>query len=116
AVNYGTYIIKHPEFDWLAFSGNMSKKKDNIEVEVKTAARNRIILAPEKLWIQLDTAEVEQLAYNEKNKEITLTLVPTAEILSNNLIRFNTDSGYSLKGFEKGALGSYLIPNNVTKI
>ena len=116
AVNSGTYIIKHPEFDWLAFSGNLSKKKDNIEVEVKTAARNRIFLAPEKLWIQLDAGEVEQLAYNEKNKEITLTLVPNAEILSNNLIRFNTDSGYSLKGFEKDALGRYLIPNNVTKI
>src|SRR5690606_15930993 len=94
AVNSGTYIIKHHEFYWLTFSGNVCKKIYSIDVEVKTAASNRIFLAPEILWRQLDAGEVEQLAYNEKNKEITLSLVPNAEILSSNLIRFNTDSGY----------------------
>lgn len=116
AVNSGTYIIKHPEFDWLAFSGNLVKNKENIDVKIKTAARNRIFLAPEKLWIELDAGELDLLSYNEKNKTVTLTLTPNPEILENNLIRFNSESGYTLKGFEKDALGRYVIPNRVTQI
>lgn len=100
----------------MAFSGNLVKNKENIDVKIKTAARNRIFLAPEKLWIELDAGELDLLSYNEKNKTVTLTLTPNSEILENNLIRFNSESGYTLKGFEKDALGRYVIPNRVTQI
>lgn len=112
AVNSGTYIIKHPEFDWLAFSGNLQKKKNTIVVDITSAAQNRVFLAEEKLWLTTEVGEIKSLAYNQTNKEVKLTFNPK---VNNNEINFilldiNKESGYTLSGFKKDANGLYIIP------
>ena len=117
AVNSGTYIIKHPEFDWLAFSGNLKKNKSNIEVQLTTSSRARVFLAEEKLWINSDAGEIDSLIYNVKNKEVTLILnsAKNPNIL-NILLRINPESNYELIGFKLDSSGRYVIPNSQNQV
>lgn len=117
AVNSGTYIIKHPEFDWLAFSGNLKKVKNKIEVEVKTASRGRIFLAEENLYTTLDAGEIAYFSYDTKSRMVELTLSDQqAEIAPYTLINLNEESGYIIEGFEKDQLGRYKIPSSTLKV
>lgn len=111
ATNAGTYIIKHPTFGWLAFSGNLSEKKGAIHVEVTTASRGKIFLAEESLYITLDAGEVKELHYNPKTKVVELTLDDSqSSFAPYTLINVNDDSGYALADIEKDELGRYKVP------
>jgi hypothetical protein len=117
AVNSGTYIIKHPEFGWLAFSGKLSENKGKINVAITTAAKARVFLAAEKLWLTMDAGEITALTYDPKSKEIELslqTLNPT--FTPKLLLQVAENSGYRLKEFEKDQQGRYVIPNTTTSI
>jgi len=48
AVNSGTYIVEHPEFGWLAFSGNLKKEKQQVKVALTTASKGRVFLADDR--------------------------------------------------------------------
>ncbi|GAA4171682.1 DUF5695 domain-containing protein [Sphingobacterium ginsenosidimutans] len=100
AVNSGTYIIEHPEFGWLAFSGNLKENKDNIEVAIKTASKGRIFLAKENLWLTTDAGEIETLTYNQKDKSVILKFNQSA-LVPNVLLNINPASGYEIEGSQK---------------
>lgn len=100
AVNSGTYIIEHPEFGWLAFSGNLKEDKDNIEVAIKTASKGRIFLAKENLWLTTDAGEIETLTYNQKDKSVILKFNQSA-LVPNVLLNINPASGYEIEGSQK---------------
>jgi len=100
AVNSGTYIIEHPEFGWLAFSGNLKEDKDHIEVAIKTASKSRIFLAKENLWLTTDAGEIETLTYNKKDKSVILKLNQSA-LVPHVLLNINPASGYEIEGPQK---------------
>lgn len=114
AVNSGTYIIKHPEFGWLAFSGNLTQQKDLITVEVTTASQSKIFLAEETLWITTEVGEINKFTYDEKTKEVTLAFNSTVnDVEINNIIlSLNAESGYQVEGVTKNSNGRYLIPKD----
>jgi hypothetical protein len=114
AVNSGTYIIKHPEFGWLAFSGNLTQQKDHIAVEVTTASQSRVFLAEENLWVTTEVGEINKFTYDEKTKEVTLAFNNTVKNveINNIILSLNGESGYQVEGFTQNSNGRYLIPKD----
>ncbi|UIR54646.1 DUF5695 domain-containing protein [Sphingobacterium sp. SRCM116780] len=110
AVNSGTYIIQHPEFGWLAFSGLLKDNKETITVDIKTASRARIFLAEEKLWITSDVGEIDQLTYYKKAKTVILTLNNTTLQANHFLLNINPESGYTVTDYQQDSVGRYRIP------
>jgi hypothetical protein len=118
AVNSGTYIAKHPEFGWLAFSGNLTQHQNTIHVELTTASQARVFLAEENLWLTTDVGEINKLSYDVKTKEVILTFnnkVNNIEI-DHIILSLNEESGYKLSGFEKNSQGKYSLPKGTSTI
>lgn len=116
AVNSGTYIVNHPEFGWLAFSGSLSEKGDLVSTKITSAARSRVYLAPIGLWINADAGKIDEVSYNTKTGEVTLTLAGADEHTPNTLLRITkqgTETGgdFALAGFEKNGQGQYVVQN-----
>jgi len=69
AVNSATYICNHPEFGWVAFSGNIEKDGDVVSTEITTAGKNRIFVAPESLGLTTVAGKIQRVDYNPETKE-----------------------------------------------
>lgn len=76
AVNTGTYIINHKDFGWLAFGGNLSEKDHWVNVNLTTAAKSRIYIAPVGLWLTLDAGKFKSVAYNETTHQVKIIFEP----------------------------------------
>lgn len=74
AVNTSSYLIKDEKLGWLAFGGNLTQTADTVEMKLTTAAKSRLFIAPEKLWLTLDAGIFEKAAYNADTGEVTLSL------------------------------------------
>ena len=72
AVNSSTYIYNHPEFGWLAFSGNLTQKDDLISIEVTTAGKNRVFIAPEDLKVETISGQINKVNYNPQTGEVSV--------------------------------------------
>jgi len=77
AWNAGTYIVKHPDFGWVSFGGNLSVARDEVTVEPKDASRSRLYLAPVGLWLTLDSGQFDRLVWNEKTGSLRIALAPS---------------------------------------
>lgn len=117
AVNSGTYIIKHPEFGWLAFSGNLSETGGKIRVDITTASRARVFLAEQQLWVTLDAGQLKSLEYDPETTKVRLTLSASKESYAENtLLKIGQNSGYKVKGYKKNAQGYFVIPSEVKSV
>ncbi|MBC9796345.1 DUF5695 domain-containing protein [Sinomicrobium weinanense] len=76
AVNTATYITRDDDMGWLAFGGNVIAEGKQTEVEITTAARNRVYIAPGKLWLTLDAGTFKKVRYNLKSGQVEITLDP----------------------------------------
>ena len=74
AVNTSSYLVKDEDMGWLAFGGNLSQKGDEVEMELTTAAKSKVFIAPKKLWLTLDAGSFKKVAYNDSTGEVILTL------------------------------------------
>ncbi|MDF0717107.1 DUF5695 domain-containing protein [Muricauda sp. 334s03] len=74
AVNTSSYLTKDEDMGWLAFGGNLSQKGAIVELELTTASRSRVFIAPKKLWLTLDAGSFKKVGYNNETGEVTLTL------------------------------------------
>ncbi len=117
AVNSGTYIIRHPEFGWLSFSGKLSENKGKIKVDVTTASKARVFLAEEKLYLTMDAGEIAALTYDPKTSDIMLDLqTSNPDFTPNFLLNIAESSGYRVTESSKDQQGRYVIPNTTTSI
>jgi hypothetical protein len=64
ALNSATYIVKHPEFGWLSFGGNLKAKGTTVRVEPLDAFRMRVYVAPLGTWLTLDAGQFEGLEFD----------------------------------------------------
>ncbi len=111
AVNSGTYIVEHPEFGWLAFSGNLRAEKQLVKVALTTASKARVFLAKENLWLTTDAGEIAELHYDQKDGSITLVFNSASQKpITNILLNVNPESNYVVEGFNKDAFNRYTIP------
>ncbi len=114
AVNSGTYIAKHAEFGWLAFSGVLTQQDDWVTTEVTTASQSRVFIAPIGLWITSNAGRIDEVSYHEKTGEVRVTLAQAdayTDAVHLRLERTLTTAGrYALLGYEKNDRGQYVVP------
>jgi hypothetical protein len=76
ALNTATYVVKHPEFGWLAFGGNLEVKAASVKVTPLDSFRTRVYLAPVGLWLTLDAGRFEGVEFNSATGAVLVGLAP----------------------------------------
>jgi len=74
AFNAATYVIKHPEFGWQSFGGNVSGRGNWVNVQPLDSFRQRVYIAPLGLWLTLDAGTFEQVAINTRSNVVRVSL------------------------------------------
>ena len=114
AVNTSTFLTNHEEFGWLAFGGNIEENGDELEVEITTAAKSRIYIAPLKLWMTLDAGKFKKITYNKSTKDLGIELAEANEFTPNAYLRIESFGKpvfeNKLAKYTKNSRGQYVIP------
>lgn len=66
SINTATYVVRHPEFGWVAFGGNLAVRNDRIRVQPRDSMRRRVYIAPLGLWLTLDSGTFDRIEVNTK--------------------------------------------------
>ncbi|ANI90670.1 hypothetical protein A9P82_07180 [Arachidicoccus ginsenosidimutans] len=114
SINDATYILKDTTFGWLSFGGNLHQHGDWINVDITTASRSRVFLAPEKLWITLDAGNLKSIRYNERSKEIRLTLMPKDSFTEQAVLQISSSTGNLVPYYFTSETGITKQDNNYT--
>lgn len=72
--NTAAYLVKHPEFGWVAFGGNVSASGDRVKLTPLDSARTRVYIAPAGLWLTLDAGTFSGVEYNARTREVRVEL------------------------------------------
>lgn len=91
AVNTSSYIVKDSILGWLSFGGNLYQKGNEVTVDITTAAKSRVFIAPKQLWLTLDAGSFEKISYNTETEEIEITLGSKNEFTPNAYLRMNKE-------------------------
>jgi len=89
AVNTSTYILKHKEFGWLAFGGNLRTQGNHVNVQLTTAAKSSIYFSTLGLWITMDAGKIESASLNSSTGEVRLTLGKSGQFTPDAIIRLS---------------------------
>ena len=120
AINTSTYLTHDDEFGWLAFGGNVTKDGDVVKVDLTTAAKSRVYVAPLKMWLTLDAGKFEAVSYNPETQKVELVLNEANEFTTNAYLRIKIFGDETAKcrvvGFEKNEIGQYVIPLKKEKL
>ncbi len=79
AWNAATYVVKHPDFGWIAFGGDVSISAEDVTIEPRDAARMRIYFAPAGLWLTLDSGHFNRVVWNERTGKLRVALTAADE-------------------------------------
>ncbi len=74
SLNTAVYVIRHPEFGWLAFGGNLTQEKETIRVQPRDAFRQRVYLAPFGLWMTLDAGKFKEVEIFADSSRVRISL------------------------------------------
>jgi hypothetical protein len=80
ALNTATYVIRHPEFGWQAFGGNVAAGAKLVAVTPLDSFRTRVYLAPLGLWLTLDAGRFERIEVNPDTRRVRLALAPATPL------------------------------------
>jgi hypothetical protein len=122
AINTAAYLMENQEFGWLTFGGNLKKENGWISIQLTTAAKSAVFIAPAGLWITLDAGQIRTAAYHPATKAIRLILEPGSDISPEALLRIEqtvktTDARtYHMKGMQPNARGAFQIPLKAKEI
>jgi len=116
AVNTATYIVNDPVYGWLVFGGNLAHKGKQIEVQMTTAARSAVFIAPFQVWLTLDAGMINSISFNPEADAITLNLAAADEYTEKAFLHIE-GSYKPVSGFNKSK-NAYEIPlsNTTTTI
>jgi hypothetical protein len=117
AVNSATYITHDKNFGWLAFGGNLSKEKNLIKVDITTASKSRVFIAPARLWLTLDAGSFKSVIYNLTTKKISISLDTADEFTPQAYLRIQqpVNGTYKIKQHLVINRGAYVIPLTLKK-
>jgi hypothetical protein len=76
ALNSATYVVNHPDFNWVAFGGNVEVRGAVVKVTPLDSFRERFYLAPAGAWLTLDAGQFETVEYNTATRALRIGLVP----------------------------------------
>lgn len=111
AINTATYILQDKELGWLAFGGNLSTPKSRVKVDLTTAAKSRIFLAPVGLWLTLDAGKFKSVSFNPKSKEVRVELEKSNEFTPKAYLRIECTGHdkYISKELNQNERGTYAV-------
>lgn len=114
AVNSATYITEDSKYGWLAFGGNLQKEKQLIKVDITTASKSRVFIAPEGLWLTLDAGTFKAVTYNPVTGRVVVTLDNADAYTPKAYLRMQQlkNERYQVKGKVTIERGAYAIPLN----
>jgi hypothetical protein len=113
-----TYVVKHPQFGWVGFGGNVATAGDVIKVTPLDSARNRIYLAPYGLWLTLDAGTFYSLELNPKTGVLRVGFSPNDQFTPEARLRIEQPAKISSIGKFHPATplkverDAYIIPLN----
>jgi hypothetical protein len=116
ALNSATYLVKHPEFGWLAFGGNVEVKGATVKVTPLDSFRTRVYVAPGGAWLTLDAGKFDTVEYNSTSGVLRVGLAPATSYTPAARLRIEEpaaakapESYHPVKSFalERGA---YVVP------
>ncbi|HEY7617961.1 MAG TPA: DUF5695 domain-containing protein, partial [Terriglobales bacterium] len=82
AWNTATYIVRDPEFGWLAFGGNIKSDGNTIKVTPLDSYRARVYVAPVGLWLTLDAGSFDSVEFNSKTGAVRVGLAAATQSTS----------------------------------
>ena len=74
AWNTATYIVRHPQFGWVAFGGNIKVNGMTISATPLDSARSRVYIASLGLWLTLDCGAFEAIKINSATGAVEIGL------------------------------------------
>lgn len=112
AINTATYILQDKELGWLAFGGNLSTPKSRVKVDLTTAAKSRVFIAPIGLWLTLDAGKFKTVSFNPKSEEVSIELEKSNEFTPKAYLRMECSKGnnYTSEGLNKNEQGAFEVP------
>ncbi len=72
AMNSATYVVKHPEFGWQSFGGNVSERGEWVDIIPLDSMRSRVYLAPAGLWLTLDAGTFSAVEINQRTNAVRI--------------------------------------------
>ncbi len=116
ALNSSTYLVNSDEFGWLSFGGNSSVKGKWVTVDLTTAARSRVYIAPAGVWFTLDAGRFSSVSYNSANGAVKLVIEKGETWSPDALLRVSNPSLegnaviYNTEGLKSDERGAFVIP------
>lgn len=116
AINSSTYLVNSDEFGWLSFGGNCNVKGKWVTVDITTAARSRVFIAPAGIWLSLDAGRFSSVSYNTSTGAVKLviekgqTWSPEALLRISNPSREGNAVKYGTGGLKSNGRGAFVIP------
>jgi len=116
AINSSTYLVNSDEFGWLSFGGNTTVKGKWVTVELTTAARSRVYIAPAGVWLTLDAGRFSSVSYNTATGAVKMTIdkgetwSPEALLRVSNPSREGNAVTYDTGGLKSNERGAFVIP------
>ncbi|MDM8001830.1 MAG: DUF5695 domain-containing protein [Bacteroidota bacterium] len=116
AINSSTYLVNSDEFGWLSFGGNTSVKGKWVTVDLTTAARSRVYIAPAGVWLTLDAGRFSSVSYNTATGALKMTIEkgetwsPEALLRVSNPSRESNTVTYNTGGLKSNGRGAFVIP------
>jgi hypothetical protein len=92
AITTATFITNENDYGWVAFGGNLKEKSNEIEVEITTAAKSKVYIAPKKLWLTLDAGTFKKVTYNTKKGTVKITLDSKSTYTPNAYLRVDGEA------------------------
>ena len=74
ALGTAAYVVRHPEFDWLALGGNIERRGRMVQVTPLDSSRFRVYLAPLGLWLTLDAGMFDMLELDPRARTVRVAL------------------------------------------
>lgn len=74
SVNTTSFLTKHEEFGWIAMGGNIVSEDEWITMDLTTAARSRVFIAPVGIELSLNAGRFRSVSFNPETNEIKAVL------------------------------------------
>ena len=116
AWNTATYLVRHPEYGWLAFGGNLKTEGSLVNLVPLDSARSRAFISPVGLWLTLESGRFEALEFNSETGVVKIGLgaatenTPEAVLRVEEPAKANRGSRYHPAQQLKMVRDAYLVP------
>lgn len=97
-LNTRTFIVRHPEWGWISYGGNMKESKNEISVVPTDSSRSRVYFSFLKMGIILDAGNIRKISFKKDGTgSINIVLFDLSKSTSNARLRVQQDKNPTMK-------------------